>query len=108
MEKGPTRLELGIYSIPENCVVKVKDGILTIRESHKITVTEHRCRDCIYFSIGNAMRGCRWHKTKICLKKPKSKRDLNGEMLYFTTNPYNKKCNNFKLKKDESTSTKQP
>lgn len=101
-------IEIGQYKLPEGCVAKVKDGILTIRESHKIVVTGYRCKDCEYCSNGHAVKGCSWYYTKVCLKKPKSKRDLNGGMLYFTAKPYGKICNNFKLKKDESTSTEQP
>lgn len=108
MEESPIKLELGTYSIPENCVVRAKNGILTIRESHKIIVTGYRCKDCMYFSLGHAVKGCSWYNTKVCLKKPKSKRDLNGGMLYFTVKPYGKICNNFKLKENESTSTEQP
>ena len=102
-------IEIGQYKLPEGCVAKVKDGILTIRESHKAKVTESRCRDCEYFETGHAVRGCPWYVTKVCTKKPKTKKDIRGNTVYMTANPYGKICDNFKLKeKNESTSTEQP
>lgn len=88
----------GVYKIPEGCIAKIKDNTITIRKSNKIIVTEDRCRDCKFFGIGRVYKSLPWYKTRVCLKKLKNKKDVEGNTLYLTVKAYGKICEHFERK----------
>ena len=94
-------LEIGQYSIPKNCVIKVKDGVLTIRKSKQIRVYGYRCKDCQYYVPGHNTKGLPWNMRYICLKKPKGYKDIRGNDCYMTVASYGKPCEYFENKKEK-------
>lgn len=88
-------LEIGTYIIPAGCRAVVNAGKVEVRKSNSkfLGEDEYRCKDCIYYADGEAIRG---YTSKICLQKPKL---IDGDIkLYYAASKYGKPCKYFKLK----------
>ena len=94
-------LGIGKYAIPKDCVVKAKDGVLTIRKSKQQRVSGYRCMNCKFYVLGHNTKGFPWNKRYICLKRPKGYKDIQGNDCYFTVVNYGKPCEHFINKEQE-------
>lgn len=93
-------LEIGQYKIPDGCVCRASNGILTVRKSKKAVVTDYRCSDCVHYAIGRSMTSV-WYNSTVCLLKPKNER----EGTYYHVYALQKTCERFK-KKEQLTKQK--
>ena len=81
-----TKLEPGIYEIPEGYTIARVPGERTveIRAFHdrRVSDKDRRCKNCIFYADGQAMKN-QWYKSKVCTKRPKA---IPG--LFYATVPY--------------------
>ena len=90
------QIEKGEYKLPEGCVAKVDNGILTIREGKRRIIKDERCRDCKHCGMGYSSAGIYW-KSTVCFKQLKIQKQqrLDGEPIYRHVSPTGKICKNF-------------
>ena len=89
-----TKLEPGIYEIPEGYTIVRVPGERTVEvrqyREHHVTDQDRRCKNCMFYSDGQSMKN-QWYKSKICLKRPKPTKGL-----FYATVPYGgKDCEMF-------------
>ena len=86
-------IEIGEYKLPPDCVAKVANGILTIREKKNPFTSEtvRRCRECEFYGEGYTFADA-WYMSNVCHKKPKG----NHVGVFYAASPYDKACKSFK------------